>query len=236
MGWGAWLSIVGLVALFTVLGCQRHLARSVKFSKAVEAVYDISCPETRIDVEAQRDFGSERVYVLDACGTKVELEQGLRVPPSLTSIDPLTSEQITELRRQLTFPHQALVPVVKQEIRAFCHEGDALMTGESPERCHARLSAALVPLGRGRLPGDAEEHWFAIGQRAFRAVSVLARPPCEHLVLTDTKEACRCRGVARCPDVRKGAPVARARSSRRCAVLMRAVFGKQIDGLHVTRA
>ncbi|HYO97588.1 MAG TPA: hypothetical protein VER33_23920, partial [Polyangiaceae bacterium] len=45
-------------------------------SKDVLRVHDVRCPASKIRAVSRRSVGAENLYVLDACGVAVEVEEG----------------------------------------------------------------------------------------------------------------------------------------------------------------
>jgi hypothetical protein len=175
--------------------------KRVQFSGPLLETHDVRCPEREIEVDKKKNVGFSTVYVLDACGAKVELEHGLEIPESFSSINQLSSEEIADLRQSLRQSPVTALQTVKRKVVAWCTEGDALLAGESEAQCESRLAAALVPIGSDSLPDGEMEYWFQLGDRAFVAKAGWQRPACENLSLTDTPEACRCRGAAGCAEL-----------------------------------
>jgi hypothetical protein len=83
---------------------------------------------------------------------RVEEKRRLEIPESFSSIDPLSSEEIADLRQSLRQSPVTALQTVKRKVGAWCIEGDALPTGESKDQCQNRRSAALAPIGSDSLP------------------------------------------------------------------------------------
>src|SRR6186713_712062 len=61
-------------------------------SAPVRELKGVSCPEDRIVVLDTRTVEDDTVYVLDACGTKVEVGRGLAVPMRQSEVSIISAE------------------------------------------------------------------------------------------------------------------------------------------------
>lgn len=190
---------VGLVA---VAGCVPVQAKKAEFASAVREIHGVNCPARRIEIDSEKRIGDARVYVLDACGAKVELEEGLEIPSSFGELEPLSAEEMASLAGGLSKLHLRGTPTsVRTKVAVWCSEESARLEGESVAACQQRLPREVRPLGTDIQEKRENEYWFALRNRAFSARAGLYRPPCNHLVLDGTPEACRCRGGEGCAEL-----------------------------------
>jgi hypothetical protein len=193
------------VVVIAAAGClpvQAKQTKQAKLASAVREVHGVNCPAKRIEIDSERRFGGALVYVLDACGAKVEIEEGLEIPESFAELDLLSEEEMASLAGGLSKLYVRGTPAsVQARVSAWCSEESARLEGESVAACQQRLPREVRPLGADIQEKRETEYWYAVGNRAFLARTGLYRPACNHLVLDDTPEACRCRGETGCAEL-----------------------------------
>ena len=173
-------------------GSAFPVQRKLQFATAVEQIHGVTCSESEIAIDEQRQFGAARVYVLDACGRKLEIEEGLALPASYSELDVLSAEEMTQLAGNLAKSHFVVTPSIEMQVAAWCEEEGARRDGETIAQCRLRLPRALQPIGVEEREDGSVDIWFKLGDRAFVGQAGLFRPTCQHLILRDTPDACRC--------------------------------------------
>lgn len=147
-------------------------------SHAVRELRGIDCPDDRVRVLETRDLDDDTLYVVDACGKKLELTEGYAIPERKSDVTEYSAESGLELPPGI----RSSVPgdvtdIVRKKVQRWCRtvgrdaDPDAIaFTADSLEQCRARLANGLTPLGTQ--PGEHGEpdiYWFAIGRYVFTA-------------------------------------------------------------------
>ena len=117
------------------------------------ATYLKDCPEDKIRIIAVHDYGEPRVFDLEACGTRFEVEERVR----LTEAKGLRPEEMHEFRRKLSGSAPSrIVQAVKG--RMACREFEIL----------------------GSETSQGPEYWFLSCGVLYFAAMELGSPSCPH--------------------------------------------------------
>jgi hypothetical protein len=198
----AWLSPTVVGAAPPKPAVAVTAAKKAQLSSALREVLGLDCPPSGIEVATQRRFGDDRVYVLDACGTKVEIEEGLVVPESFAEIPNLSDDEMDSLAANLSKLHVAGIPAsLRAKVAAWCSEPSARLEGEGVAACRQRLPTEVRPVGADIREKGENEYWYAVRNRPFTVRTGWYLPVCNRSVLGDTPEACRCRGGEDCAEL-----------------------------------
>jgi hypothetical protein len=177
-----------VASALVLAACASGGSRPV-LSGAVRDVAGVSCEEERIQVVDTREREGDTVYVLDACGKRVEIAQGLAVPARKSEVTTISAENPFERPPNVTreMPREKTNAVrekvqgwcmrkgegpVDPEAFAFYHSTDAELA-----ECRERLAKLLEPIGTDRDEETGQEtYWFMVGQYLFTATEVLYDP------------------------------------------------------------
>src|SRR5688572_26351492 len=83
--------LLSAASALVLAACASGGSRPV-LSGAVRDVAGVSCEEERIQVVDTRERDSDTVYLLDACGKRVEIAQGLAVPARKSEVTTISAE------------------------------------------------------------------------------------------------------------------------------------------------
>jgi hypothetical protein len=189
--------------------CSASLPRPI--SGVVRELGGPECPEERIFVVDSRSVDHDTVYVLDACGTPMEVEHGLALPARGSEVSELSPETPFEEpgATQLAVPAD-VVAVVRDKVRRWCtldgaggagaRESGALVfpsaTPAEQKACQDNLSRAVVALGMEEEAADSWVYRFRLYRFLFTVREAIYLAPCEHRVSDASRRACQCESGA----------------------------------------
>jgi hypothetical protein len=165
--------IVGILLGGAALGCASSTQPAV--SAAARELHGVDCPDERIEVLETRDEEDDTLYVVDACGRKLELTKGYAIPERNSDLSEYSAESGFEFPQRIerTVP-EGVTAVVRKKAQHWCRavtpeNPDAIaFHGDSPDDCRDRLAKNVIPIGTERGEnGEADIYWFAIGKYFF---------------------------------------------------------------------
>lgn len=180
------------VAVFAVAGCS-GCAAGPAFSPAVKQAWHLDCPEQDIAVKAVREYGGTRIYLLNACGELVEIEER----PVFDQFSTMSPNEVSVLRSHL----ESGVPVrmldaARGEARRQCSVSlrDTLYEPNGDEvsadilkaklaACEGSVASKLTALGTDRDDPHRPRYWFAIERSVFVGWLAFGAPSCDHRTL-----------------------------------------------------
>ena len=175
----------GLAIAALAIACASTPPRPA-LSGPVHDLNGVNCPEERIRVLDTRTVEDDTVYVLDACGKRVEVGRGLAVPMRQSEVSVISAEN--ELTRPSGMEPQVapgVVAMVKRKVQRWCvlesasaPDASAMQyrkkTNEELEECQKHLANLLRPFGTERDPETGEESYtFTVGQFLFTVKEAL---------------------------------------------------------------
>ena len=166
--------VVCVKAFGVGLGCASSTQPAV--SAAVRELHGVDCPDDRVQVLETRATEGDTIYVVDACGKKVELTKGYALPERKSQLSEYSAESGFELpegmRREVP---EEVTTVVRTKVQRWCR-ADApdgspeiiAFYADTPDECRARLANNVTPLGTepGK-HGEPDMYWFALGKYVF---------------------------------------------------------------------
>ena len=152
------------------LGCASSTQPAV--SAAVRELYGVDCPDDRVQVLETHDTEGDTLYVVDACGKKLEVIKGYAIPERKSDLAEYSAESGFELPPGMkgSVPGD-VIAVVRNKVQHWCRAaaGDAIaFYRDSPAECRAHLAKLVAPIGTQ--PGENGEpdiYWFALGKYVF---------------------------------------------------------------------
>jgi hypothetical protein len=164
------------ITLGASFGCAS--ANQPAVSAAARELSGVDCPDEQIEVLETRDSGADTLYVVDACGQKLELKKGYAIPERKSGLSEYSSESGFELPQGMqSWVPAPITDIVRKKVQGWCRDGrpdgnpDAIaFYGDSPAECRARLSNALKAIGTepGK-NGEPDIYWFSLGKYVFTA-------------------------------------------------------------------
>lgn len=185
--------VLSSLLLFSQSGCvQRDL------SNPVRAVHDVRCPAAKIRVLEHLRVNGEELWVLDACGVLLELEEGIELPTQWRELvsDP---DEIPALQSRLQRPALDIDEAAREKAEAWCKlrapsDPSAISFNSTTEaelgECRRRMRT-IRTLGMETDPSGEQTYWFSLGQWLFMAPVSFHRPACSRLQVT-TPPDCYC--------------------------------------------
>lgn len=170
--------VVGVVCVMAAVGAGLGCATSTQpaVSAAARELYDVDCPDERVKVLETRASEGDTIYVVDACGTKLELTKGYALPERKSQLSEYSAESGFDFPEgmQRSVPVE-VTAVVRTKVQRWCRagapEGSAEIIAfyaDSLDECRARLAKAVTPLGS--VPGkhgEPDMYWFSFGKYVF---------------------------------------------------------------------
>jgi hypothetical protein len=151
-----------------------------------------------VRVLRERAAGDDTVYVVDACGSTVEIERGYPLPTRRSQVIEVSAETPLDLpaRVKRGVP-QSITQIVRRKIQRWCKLGapSEVSQGEASSdeiafysatpaeqaACQERLAQSLTPIGTEPDPErNTDIYWYALGQYVFTTSESLYEPPAEH--------------------------------------------------------
>jgi hypothetical protein len=168
------VGVFGALVFGSGLGCASSTQPAV--SAAVRELHDVDCPDDRVHVLETRDAGGDTIYVVDACGKKLEITKGYAVPERNSQLSEYSAESGFEFpeRMQRTVPAD-VTEIVRTKVQRWCrpssaegNPGEIVFYADSLDECRARLRGALTPFGtEPGNHGEPDVYWFGIGKYVF---------------------------------------------------------------------
>jgi len=162
-----------IVSAAGAVGCASSTQPAV--SGAVRELHGVDCPDDGVQVLDTRDAGEDTIYVVDACGKKLEITQGFAIPERKSQLSEFSAESPLELPKDF----KRVVPggvtdAVRHKVPHWCRapsreNPDAIaFSGQTLAECRARLLESLNPIGTEPGPyGEADIYWFMLGKYVF---------------------------------------------------------------------
>ena len=169
--------IVGAVCVMwggVAFGCASSTQPAV--SAAVRELHGVDCPDDGVRVLETRDTEDDTIYVVDACGKKLELTKGYSIPERKRELSQYSAESGFEFPPDMQRSVPAgVTAVVRKKVQRWCRAGapdgnpDAIAYySDSPAECRARLEKNVAPIGTQRgEKGEPDIYWFALGEHVF---------------------------------------------------------------------
>lgn len=155
------------------------------FSGAVQNLEGVSCPEDRIRVVEWDRRDGETTYLLDACGTKLEVVNALVLPTRRSEITEISSENpVDDWSGPATAVPEDRVAIVRQKVQGWCLPEETIVDPEAiqfitnnPTACREQLLDTLVAVRSERDEKTGElRYWFRMGKYLFAARENLYAP------------------------------------------------------------
>lgn len=192
---------LSLAASFAAVGCVPNNTRLAQY---IEDSHGFQCPPDQIRVLSQQRIGSDELFAVEACGRRVEVENGLEFPKNKSEVTVVSDAEAEELERSLPLtvtPSQ--LAAAREKAKEYCVLGaetagdDRLAiyspTPEGLAECRARVANATSALGADQGRDGERRDWFRVLNWAFPVRTGAHLPTCSRLVLADSEEACACR-------------------------------------------
>ncbi|HEX6273080.1 MAG TPA: hypothetical protein VFZ53_08575 [Polyangiaceae bacterium] len=162
--------IVG-VLLGAALGCASSTQPAV--SAAARELHGVDCPDDRVEVLETRDTDDDTLYVVDACGKKLELTKGYALPQRKSDLGEYSAESGFELPEGMrSSVPGGVTAIVRKKIQRWCRPASdpnaIAYSAGSLDECRAQLEKNVLPVGTQ--PGENGEpdiYWFALGKHVF---------------------------------------------------------------------
>jgi hypothetical protein len=183
------------ICCFVSVGCA---SASAPPKTSVAQYIGTTCPEDRVRVLRERDVGDDTVYVVEACGSTLEVERGYPLPTRRSEVIEVSAETPLDLppRVKRVVP-RTVTEIVRRKIQRWCKlrapsEGNQdetssdeiafySATPEEQATCREHLAQSLSPLGTEPDPvRNTDVYWYALGQYVFTTSESLYEPSPEH--------------------------------------------------------
>lgn len=165
-------AVVCIVWGGTALGCA---STPPAVSVAVRELHGVDCPDDRVRVLETRYAEDDTIYIVDACGEKLELTKGYALPERKSELSEYSAESGFDFPQGMRKSVPAeVIAIVRKKVQRWCRAGtpdnpDAIAyTSDSPDECRARLEKNTVPVGtQPGARGEPDIYWFALGEHVF---------------------------------------------------------------------
>lgn len=190
-----------LAALVLGVGC---VPSNTRLAHYVEDTHGFQCPPEQIRVLSHQRIGSDELFAVEACGRRVEVENGLEFPTKKSEVTEVSEPEAEELRRSLPLTvAPSELDAAREKAKEYCVLGpepagdDRLAiynpTPDALAECRARVANATSALGADRGRDGERRNWFRVSNWAFPVRTGAHVPMCSRLSLADSEEACACR-------------------------------------------